>query len=101
MNLVIKEARGYIDELKEPEKAKKTTSIKVKKLDVPKFDSDPKSYYKWKETFLRYTKEFEDEARYDYLFSHTEGEAHSYVANRCTFYEAIGSFMRSLVTFMK
>ena len=89
VNLAIKEAREHIDLLKEAADAKKKMPVKIKKLDVPKFKSEPKSYYKWKETFLRYTNGFDNEVRYDYLFSHTEGEAHTYVANRRTFQEAI------------
>ena len=61
----------------------------MKKLEIPTFNSDPKMYHKWKQTFLRYTSNYDEEAKYDYLLSHTEGEANRYIANRREFSEAI------------
>ena len=62
---------------------------KVEKLKLPKFDSSPKLYFKWKKTFERYLKQFDDETKYDYLLTHTLGEAHEYVSNKGTYMEAI------------
>ena len=74
----------------EPEDNKKTTpNIRIQKLQVPKFDSSPISYYKWKLTFERYMKQFDDETKYDYLFSYTEGISHEYVMNKSNYKEAI------------
>ena len=88
-SLAIKEARQYIDEANKNVQASTKVSAKVKKLEVPTFKSDPKEYHKWKETFLRFTNNFEDSSRYDYLYNYTEGEAHRYVSNRRGFADAI------------
>ena len=74
----------------EGSKSASTSSIKIQKLSVPKFDSTPMTYYKWKLTFERYMKAFDDETKYDYLFSHTEGTAHEYVSNKRTYKDAFG-----------
>ena len=89
VNLAVKEGRTYIDDLKDAAKSKVKLSVKVKKLEVPTFKSDPKSYHRWKETFLRYTSDFDDAVRYDYLHCYTEGDAHRYVSNRRTFADAM------------
>ena len=67
----------------------KLTSVKLKKLDVPKFNGDPRSFYKWKNIYERYTKNLSNEMKYDYLLASTEGEAKRYVENRLTYEAAI------------
>ena len=90
VNKVVKMARTHMDEMKAA-RAKKEEKIpvKVKKLEIPTFYSEPKKFYKWQETFLRFTKDFDDDTKYDYLLSHTEGEAHKYVENRREFRDAM------------
>ena len=46
-------------------------NIRIQKLQVPKFDNSPTSYFKWKLTFEMYMKQFDDETKYDYLYSYT------------------------------
>ena len=61
--------------------------VKLKKLELPKFDSSYKEFHKWK--FERYTRDFEDEVKYDYLYSYTTGQAHELVMNKHNFIEAM------------
>ena len=64
-------------------------NIRIQKLQVPKFDNSPTSYFKWKLTFERYMKQFDDETKYDYLYSYTEGISHEYVMNKSNYKDAI------------
>ncbi len=90
VNLAIREARVYISDVKAAKESKPAAAqVKVKKLEVPKFTSQPKDFHKWKETFERYTKSFDESTKYDYLFSYTTGEAHTYVANRREYKDAM------------
>ena len=86
VNLAIREARKYIAETKEAEAKPR---VKVKKLEVPKFTSEPKDFHKWKETFERYTGTFDNSTKYDYLYTYTTGEAHTCVANRRDYSDAM------------
>ena len=93
VDVAVKEARTYLQTMKDDnvkEVAKDASSAyKLKKLECPTFKSDPKQFHRWRETFERFTAGYNDETRYDYLFSHTEGESHCYVANRKVYSEAI------------
>ena len=88
VNRAIKEARSYIAIRLEEAKPQKP-AVKFKRLEIPKFDSDPKKFFKWRETFLRFTNDFDDGTKYDYLFSNTVGDAHTYVSNRREFKDAM------------
>ena len=89
-NDAIKSARDYI-ELTEAtnETTEKCKHVRLKKLEIPKFEGDPKDYYKWKSIYERYTKEYDDETKYDYLLNSMMGEARRYVENKATYDEAI------------
>ena len=65
------------------------SSVKIKKLEVPKFNSSHKSYFKWKSTFERYTSGLDAAIKYDYLLSCTQGGSNEYVNNKSTYSEAI------------
>ena len=69
--------------------SRSSNEIKIEKLKLPKFDSSPKTYFKWKKTFERYLKDRDDETKYDYLLTHVEGEAKEYVANKSSYGDAI------------
>ena len=71
-------------------KGKTPVSVKIEKLQLPKFNSSPKNYFKWKSTFERYLQGYDEKAKYDYLLSHTTGRANKYVASKSTYLEAIG-----------
>ena len=71
VNLAIREARKYISDEKAAKDTKPAAQLKIKKLEVPQFTSQPKDFHKWKETFERYTKSFDESMKYDYLFSYT------------------------------
>ena len=88
VNLAIKEARNYISGT-QPAKVTNLPAVKIKKLEVPKFSGKPKDFHRWKETFERYIRPFDESTKYDYLFSHTTSEAHTYVANRRDYKDAM------------
>ena len=96
VDAAIKEARAYLLTTEES-KATDTSQVsdnagspyRLKKLECPKFYSDPKQFHRWKETFERFTTGYNNETKYDYLFTHTEGEAHAYVANRRSYSDAM------------
>ena len=83
-NEAIKKAREYIDisEVAAQITIDKSKSVKLKKLEVPKFSGDSKDYYKWKSVYERFTKDCDEETRYDYLLTSTSGEARKYVENK-------------------
>ena len=64
-------------------------NIKLEKLKLPVFNSCAKSYFRWKSTFERYIKHLDSQTKYEYLFSHTTGKAHEYVANNSDYRQAI------------
>ena len=72
-NLAIKEGRRYLV-CKETSVAALKQPIKLQKLEIPKFHSDTKSYFRWKEKFERFTAHFDLDSKYDYLFASTMGE---------------------------
>ena len=100
----IKRAREYVNPLRDlmpvlektnsDVKSRVTSSfpnpVKIKKLSIPVFESQPKKYLKWKSTFERYTKELEDDLKYDYLLENTKGRAHDMVSNQSVYSDAIG-----------
>ena len=89
-NEAIKRAREYVEHTEFIKTdVEKTKHVKLKKLEIPKFGGDPKEYYKWKSVYERYTKEYDDETKYDYLLNSTSGEARRYVENKTTYNEAI------------
>ena len=63
--------------------------IKIKKLTIPLFDGNSRSYLKWKETFERYTDGLSKNLKYDYLLENTKNRAHEYVLNCSNFDDAI------------
>ena len=64
-NKAVKTARDYIGRIESAiAEEKKSKQVKLQKLQIPKFESDPKDYYKWKAD-ERYTQEFSDEIKYD------------------------------------
>ena len=90
VNHVIRDAKAEITRKTIVDRASPPQDgVKIKRLEVPKFKSTHKTYLKWKSTFERYTAHMDTELRYDYLFSHTEGKAHEYVANKSTYEDAI------------
>ena len=61
VNKITVEGRNYVTMLDEAEMHnRRDRSVKLQKVVVPKFDSDPKVFYKWKETFERFTKDLID-----------------------------------------
>ena len=79
----IKEAKSYILRISPPTAPSLPAAhIKLKRLEIPKFDSDPKKFMKWKEIFERFTKGLDETTKYDYLLNCTLGEAQNYVSNR-------------------
>ena len=87
-NEAVKQARKYIDD-EDTTKLQPVKHVKLKKLELPKFNGDPKDYYKWKGIYDRFTNECDEETKYDYLLSSTTGEARRYVENKANFTEAI------------
>ena len=87
--MAINEARKMINEKTSKESNLRLMQPKIKKLEVPMFYSDHRYYHKWKEQFERYTKELDDEARYDYMFAYTKGEAHEIIRNKRSYKDAI------------
>ena len=89
-NEVIKVARDYIENRNSNyDTEKKLAHVRLKKLDVPKFDGDPKTFYKWKSVYERYTMNCDPETKYDYLLTSMTGEARRYVENKMTYDEAM------------
>ena len=83
-----KDARRYLAGIELVWKPDKPP-IKFKKLEIPKFNSDPKNFFKWKEKFERFTGHLDANSKYDYLFASTMGLAHHYVANKSDYNEAM------------
>ena len=81
-NLVIKEASMHILNKFAPSDIRHPPYVRLKKSEIPKFDSNPKTFYKWKSIFERYTKECDEESKYEYLLTSTVGESFRYVENR-------------------
>ena len=88
-NETVKKAREYIEKNADATRSQPVTHVKLKKLELPKFNGDPKEYHKWKGIYDRFTNECDDETKYDYLLSSTTGEARRYVENKANFTEAI------------
>lgn len=63
--------------------------FKLQKLEIPKFKSDMKTFFKWRSIFERLTRKCSDETKYDYLLNSTEGESRRYVENRNTYDDAM------------
>ena len=83
--IAIKEARAYLEVLDQDQQliqANTDASIKLKRLEIPKFKSEPTKFYKWKRMFERFTQRCDDALKYDYLLCCTDGEARRYVENR-------------------
>ena len=81
VNKSIKIARDHIRKVAETNETSTNTKIetpqfKLKKIEMSTFDSDHRTYYKWKEQFDRYTKHLDNEMKYDYLLNYTKGDAH-------------------------
>ena len=87
-NLAIKEDRRYLV-YKETSVAALKQPIKLQKLEIPKFHSDTKSFFRWKEKFERYTAHLDPDSKYDYLFTSTTGDAYHYVENKNNYKEAM------------
>ena len=79
-SLAIKEAREYLSQ--KPVYVKVDEAVKLQKLELPKFKSEPTKFHKWRKIFERLTQHCDRELKYDYLLSCTDGEAHRYVENR-------------------
>ena len=92
-NCVINQANKLINPVKEIDKketeVKPDKNVKLEKLKLPTFESCAKSYFRWKSTFERYVNHLDNQAKYDYLISHTKGKAHDYVINISDYEEAI------------
>ena len=87
-NTAIKRA-GITSGITSSSLSEKHTMVKIQKLQLPKFESSHKLYFKWKATFERYTKDFDYDTKYDYLYSYTEGKAHEYVSTKSTYQDAM------------
>ena len=79
-NKEIKAARDYIES--QTLSTKMEGVVRLKKLEIPTFKSEPTKFHKWRRTFERLTNQFDYDLKYDYLLNCTEGEAHRYVENR-------------------
>ena len=88
VNRAFKEARRYLSSLDPPPTSSKP-HVKFQRLEIPKFESNPKRYFKWEETFNRFTENFDINSKYNYLLASTVGEANKYVANRSNFIDAM------------
>ena len=91
VNIVITGAREYLKTLSgiHDNPVPIAPFEKMKKLKLPLFESQPRKYLKWKETFERYTVNLTDDIKYDYLLESTKGKAHEYVENTSNFINAI------------
>ena len=90
----VKDARRVISEMVERRPPVMTEEhVKLKKLEIPKFNSDPTKFYKWKDVFERFTKTCTAEMKYDYLLTCTTGEANRYVENKGSYNEAMERLM--------
>ena len=89
VNKEIARTREYLQSIQLQESNSQIMEIKIKKLSIPVFESQPKKYLKWKSTFERYTVNLSDEISYDYLLQNTKGYAHEFVANKSTYDEAV------------
>ena len=87
--LTITAAREYLDTDAQTSPIAPSTYVKIQKLKIPLFESHPRKYLKWKETFERYTVNLSDEVKYDYLVESTKGDAHNYVSNTSNYRDAI------------
>ena len=94
---VIKDANEYVIRKETPIPANEipiSTGVKLKKLEIPIFNSDHREYFKWKEMFERYTRKLDELTRYDYLFNHTKGESHGIIRGKQNYKEAIDGLDR-------
>ena len=87
VNKEVSRGRGYIQDIEKS--SKNEPAVKLSKLSIPVFESDPKKYLKWKNTFERYTNTLNSEVKSDYLLSSTKGKSNDLVFNRSTYHEAI------------
>ena len=91
--LAIKEARNLIESFHPTQKKQLTAQldphVKLAKLEIPKFASDYRNYLKWKSQFERYTRHCDDEVKYDYLYTNTQGAAHRIVTGTQKYQDAI------------
>ena len=92
----ISAAREYLDSTERPQLTTATDNlpsssqhVKLQKLRIPCFESRPRQYLKWKETFERYTVDLSHDIKYDYLLESTKGEAHNFVENCTNYLDAI------------
>ena len=81
-------ARQHINKVVETKKKPDAPQFKLKKIEMPTFNSDHRTYYKWKEQFDRYTQHLDDDMKYDYLLSYVKGDAHRLIQNKRTFHDA-------------
>ena len=91
LNIGIAEARRYLLDLETDCESRKKIPVKIKKLSIPIFDCDPKEYLKWKDIFVRYTKELSEEIKYDYLVESTKGKSKEIVSTRRHYADAMAS----------
>ena len=65
-NEAIKLANMYLEQSFPENRPPSQSYVKLQRLEIPKFKSDPKNFHKCKGMFERYTKECGDEEKYDY-----------------------------------
>ena len=70
VNIEISTSRAYLNSIGKSEEPS-VPPVKIEKLSVPLFESEPRKYLKWKTTFERYTRYLTDDIKYDYLLTHT------------------------------
>ena len=83
--MAIREARNLLED--KPDN--RMSHIKLAKLEIPNFSGDYRNYMKWKSQFQRYTKQCDEEVKYDYLYRHSKGNAHKIVNGSQTYADAI------------
>ena len=87
VNKEISNAREYIDHCETDQKNE--LPVKLEKLSIPVFESDPKKFLKWKETFERYTDKIKMDIKYDYLLFSTKGKSNDLVSNKSSYIDAM------------
>ena len=88
-NAEISETRKYLEATKATAEYPTNSMIKLQKLKIPVFDSQPRKYLKWKGIFEQYTSHLSEEIKYDYLVASSNGRANEYVTNTASYNEAI------------
>lgn len=94
VNIAIREAKEYIQRKNPPIQMAHNqeidiSALKLNKLEIPTFRSDHKEYFAWKDMFERCIIHLDVVSKFDYLYSHTKGDANIMIKEEHNYHDAI------------